>query len=537
MVELGGSTLTLGTSMLVTASGFPGAIQFGGGGTVVNLGTLLANSAINLPGTFINAGTVAIFSNNQSAASNFVNNGLVEITDGSFLVSALAGTGTVELMSNAGQTALLAAPTIGAGQTLLRLSGSFIIEANSIDPQAIISGFNAGSSVRINGLVDTGNVNADFTGTVASGTLTVTNSGSVVASWHLVNVAPGLTFVPAAVGGNTFIEAVACFAAGTGIATPSGVRPVETLRAGDAVCLAAGGQANLRWVGHRKIDPRRHARPQDVCPVRVRVGAFGPGVPQRDLRLSPDHAIACDDILIPVRYLINGLTICQEPAKMVQYFHLELPDHALILAEGLACESYLDTGNRGAFANGGDSPMLHADFARGVWARRGCAPLVIDGPRLESARRAVAAVAAAQGERITEDAALRLVVDGRVVPGERNGPVWSYRLPAGANRVRILSRRWCPVWVDPGSDDARQLGVAIARIKLDGRVIALDDVRLSSGWHAMEPETEVCWRWTDGDSGLALAGVRSIEFAVAMTGKYWVQHHRDRTGGPSRRAA
>lgn len=103
--------------------------------------------------------------------------------------------------------------------------------------------------------------------------------------------------------------------------------------------------------------------------------------------------------------------------------------------------------------------------------------------------------------------------------------------------MRILSRRWCPVWVDPGSDDARQLGVAIARIKLDGRVIALDDVRLSSGWHAMEPETEVCWRWTDGDSGLALAGVRSIEFAVAMTGKYWVQHHRDRTGGPSRRAA
>jgi hypothetical protein len=45
----------------------------------------------------------------------------------------------------------------------------------------------------------------------------------------------------------------------------------------------------------------------------------------------------------------------------------------------------------------------------------------------------------------------------------------------------------------------------------------MDDPRLSSGW--LEPETD--WRWTDGDAGLALAGVRELAFDVVMIGTYW----------------
>jgi hypothetical protein len=37
----------------------------------------------------------------------------------------------------------------------------------------------------------------------------------------------------------------------------------------------------------------------------------------------------------------------------VTYFHVELPRHDVVLAEGAAAESYLDTGNRSAFANAG----------------------------------------------------------------------------------------------------------------------------------------------------------------------------------------
>jgi hypothetical protein len=95
--------------------------------------------------------------------------------------------------------------------------------------------------------------------------------------------------------------------------------------------------------------------------VRVRAGAFAAGAPQRDLWLSPDHAVFVDDVLIPIRYLINGRTIAQERVDAVTYYHVELSDHEVILAEGLPCESYLDTGNRAAFA---DVPRRLAGLAR-----------------------------------------------------------------------------------------------------------------------------------------------------------------------------
>jgi hypothetical protein len=78
-------------------------------------------------------------------------------------------------------------------------------------------------------------------------------------------------------------------------------------------------------------------------------------MPHTDLFLSPDHAVHVGSVLVPVRYLINGATIVQVPTDRVDYFHIELPRHEVLLAEGLPVESYLDTGNRGGFANGDDS--------------------------------------------------------------------------------------------------------------------------------------------------------------------------------------
>jgi hypothetical protein len=60
-----------------------------------------------------------------------------------------------------------------------------------------------------------------------------------------------------------------------------------------------------------------------------------------------------DGVLIPIRYLVNGRTIAQEKVDAVTYYHVELPRHDVVLADGLPCESYLDTGNRGAFAEAG----------------------------------------------------------------------------------------------------------------------------------------------------------------------------------------
>ena len=89
-------------------------------------------------------------------------------------------------------------------------------------------------------------------------------------------------------------------------------------------------------------------------------------------------------MLIPVRHLINGHSIAQVGCGEVEYFHVELPRHDILVAEGLPCESYLDTGNRAAFDNGHvpDSPdaMLIAH-----WDGFGCAPLIVAGPLLEAA--------------------------------------------------------------------------------------------------------------------------------------------------------
>ena len=96
----------------------------------------------------------------------------------------------------------------------------------------------------------------------------------------------------------------------------------------------------------------RHAEPAAVWPVRVRAGAFAEGVPCRDVWLSPDHAVFADGVLIAAKHLVNGVTVVRDLGfALVRYFHVELARHDVMIAEGLAVETYLDTGNRGIFDN------------------------------------------------------------------------------------------------------------------------------------------------------------------------------------------
>jgi Hint domain len=186
---------------------------------------------------------------------------------------------------------------------------------------------------------------------------------------------------------------ISCFAAGTRIATPAGELLVETLCIGDLVCTASGPTRMITWIGHRRVDCDRHADPASILPMRIATGAFAPGQPARDLLLSPDHAVFFDGALIPIKYLLNGDTVHQVPAREVTYFHIELEKHDIVLADGLPVESYLDTGSRSAFANGGGAIQLHPGFASSEsqtslrWEADGHAPLVVSGPHVERARR------------------------------------------------------------------------------------------------------------------------------------------------------
>jgi hypothetical protein len=187
-------------------------------------------------------------------------------------------------------------------------------------------------------------------------------------------------------------DAVSCFATGTPIMTEAGEVRIECLAVGALLPTRVVRRlAQVIWIGHRTVDCRRHPRPRDVLPVRIMHDALGAGVPHCDVLLSPDHALLVDDVLIPVRYLLNGTTIVQEDVDQVDYWHIELDCHDVILAGGLPAESFLDTGNRMMFANAGAVISAHPEFGRWVWEGAGCAPLVVGGDKLAKARELVAA--------------------------------------------------------------------------------------------------------------------------------------------------
>ncbi|MFN7306683.1 MAG: Hint domain-containing protein, partial [Acetobacteraceae bacterium] len=151
-------------------------------------------------------------------------------------------------------------------------------------------------------------------------------------------------------------ESVICFAEGTRIMTPSGEDVVENLRAGDMVLAMRDGKAGfeaLRWVGSMDVAvPRDAAMAAKTAPILIKAGALADGLPARDLRVSPDHAIDVDGYLIPAKHLVNGTSIVQEAwCQRVSYFHLELEAHGLLLSDGLWTESYLEDGNRHVFNN------------------------------------------------------------------------------------------------------------------------------------------------------------------------------------------
>jgi hypothetical protein len=207
-------------------------------------------------------------------------------------------------------------------------------------------------------------------------------------------------------------ETVVCFAEGTRIVTPNGEDAVENLRAGDMVLAMRDGQAGfepLRWVGFMDVAvPRNAAMAAKTAPILIKAGALAPGMPARDLRVSPDHAMEVDGHLIPAKHLVNGSSIIQETwCRRVRYFHLELEAHGLLLSEGTWSESYVDDGNRHAFNNAAMTGLFldfEAGRSTGQYDDQACLPALRHGLTLDEihgrlALRAVELARWAKGRR------------------------------------------------------------------------------------------------------------------------------------------
>jgi len=201
-------------------------------------------------------------------------------------------------------------------------------------------------------------------------------------------------------GGFDFTVSPACFLAGTRVLTTRGEVAVEDLRYDDRILTVSGADRPLLWRGSRTIDCKRHKHPHKVWPVRIARDAIASHQPARDLYVSPDHAVFLDGMLIPARCLVNGETIVQVPLDHVEYFHVELDRHDVLLAEGLPAESYLDTGDRDTFDNGAWPIALPADHIARVWEAEGYAPLVVGGTILASIRHRLNARATLLAPRV-----------------------------------------------------------------------------------------------------------------------------------------
>jgi hypothetical protein len=170
------------------------------------------------------------------------------------------------------------------------------------------------------------------------------------------------TLTPADVGTPLAPQAgplAVCFMPGTMIATPAGEAVVESLAIGDLVTTADGRAAPVRWIGRQTVAPR--FADELRLPVRVKAGALGDNVPARDLLLSPDHALFVDGALIHAGALVNGSSIVRErdvPASFI-YYHIEVDDHALILAENAPAETFVDNVDRRRFDNFAEYEALY----------------------------------------------------------------------------------------------------------------------------------------------------------------------------------
>jgi hypothetical protein len=388
-----------------------GILTISGGGqafdpSVSAGGSALVQSGATLTGAVVAAG--GILGTNGSVAGALQIDGLVYAVGGTLDPTGLTGTGTLELeagsMLKLTTGATLADLIVGAGGALEIHGVTFITDPLTIDAGGSVTGTGVlGGGITDNGFIGVSGGMLEFTAAVTGGGMLMIGNGGTLRLDGAVG--PGMTIAFGSGGTGTVIEedasavqatilglapgdqVVACFAEGTLIRTPDGNVPVERLRPGEGIVTArSGGVVPVVWIGHRDVDCRRHPRPRDAWPVRVRAHAFGRNSPRRDLVLSPDHAVYVDGVLIPIRYLVDGLAIVQEKIDLVSYWHVELPAHDIVLAEGLAAESYLDTGNRSAFADGGGAVDLHPDFSRVLWEARACAPLVCAGDVVDAVR-------------------------------------------------------------------------------------------------------------------------------------------------------
>ena len=522
-----GSHTLIGTGGYVTAGANPNQT-----GVIYNLTGVV--STFNISSAVGSSVTV----NNVASVANNLN---FDTLGGAITMGTLSGAiGTVNTTIDGGgsftvgQTVLgvlnngsvIFAPSgNGGGSVIIGNAGSFI----NVSITSAVFGFtNNADVIDDRGLRFTGSTKYSISGpgyglqtiSITQGTTTFTFT--TIAAFLTAGAFTDLTTGPLKLSadGTGGTRVTVCFLRGTRLATPGGEIAVEALRVGDMVATRLDGETVMRpvtWIGNRRMDAGSDAVPE-AYPVRVQAGAFADGVPHRDLLVTAEHCLHVDGRLIPARMLVNGRSIrVDTDIAQYEYFHVELDQHAILIAEGLEAESYLDTGNRGNFANVAVAalrPNFSVDADHKSWQQDAAAPLAVDRETVEPVWRSLLARCDRLGigtsrppVALAQDPELHLLTnDGAVIlPAIHAGNLYSFDIPTNAGTLTLASRASRPSdVVGPYLDDRRALGVLIGGIALsDGsRKIAVDahlTAAVLPGWHGQECAE---MRWTNGYADL-----------------------------------
>jgi hypothetical protein len=464
-------SLTLGALSIASGASLLGYGEIGAAG--VGLATLNNQGALAAVGGVLDIGAALLGGASIAQAATLD-------------LAGAASQGTIEFGGMTGLLALSAASV--QHDAVIGLAGSDAIDLLSVAPGSVQ--INAGT-VSIAGA-------AAFALSVASGQAIVSSDGA---------------------GGSLITDGVPmpCFVRGTGLLTPNGYRRVETIEPGDALVTASGRVRAVAWVGWRSLDLT--AASPVLRPICIARGAFAPCVPRRDLRVSPLHAIAIEDALVPACLLVNGATITRDDqALTVTYFHLELSGHDVLLAEGLACESYRDTGNRARFAHG-------RGVAQGV--QPACLPLVMGGARLAAVRGDLHRRAEEMGYQMEHGLAIEALAGDAIIVGRvRRGWV-HFAPPTRVNSLLLRVPAGMPASTNPTSEDRRELGFCAGAVRLDGRPVA---AQLLAGWHPRARDDRGTWSGAWAQMRLARAG-RRVSIEVVGRVPRWVRTSGANMGG------
>ncbi len=515
-LHLLGAPLTLGATTTVSVTG---AVDVNG--NIDNHGTIDVTTG-SFPPTaefvsmfhLVNDGAL-VFDGSGYNSIDLVNDaaGTVVLSNGAVLApDTITNAGTIQIST--GATLQLAATVVDLGTvTFVDGRGTLAVPFGA-EAYGTLADFERGDTI----LLQTFGQVPTLTLTHTGNTLDLSGDGNIDDRFALVGQDyTDANFTLSQVDeGFTITTDAPCFCAGTLILTDCGERPVESLQAGDLVVTRQDGIDTLvpvRWIGQRRLHVARHPEPEQVAPVRIGRDAVAPGVPCRDLRVSPDHAVFLDDMLVQARQLVNGMTIRRDLAcAVVTYHHVELDRHAILVADGLPCESYLDTGNRAQFDNNA-VVALHGRIDA-QHSRAGCVPLATDAALVRPLWDRLADRAAARGHArpdlvVTHDPALHLHADGRPIePTDAANGLIRFHLPPGCREVRLRSGSDRPTTLSPWCDDRRRLGIALSAITLRQGAwrqdLSLDQLPADAGWWPVETAGTLSWRWSNGDALITL---------------------------------